>query len=47
MHLGRLSVKSTSLLANQRRPKYSEIQHISNRNKIQIIFNTPVLDKTD
>ena len=48
MHLGRLSVKSNFLSTNQRRPKYSsEIHHISNRNQIQIIFNTPVLDKTD
>ena len=34
-------------MTNQRRPKYSEIHHISNRNQIQIILNTPVLDKTD
>ena len=47
MHLGLLIVKSKFLLTNQGRPKYSEIYHISNRNQIQIIFNTPVLDKTD
>ena len=48
MHLCRLSIKIYFfLLTNQRRPKYSEIHHISNKNQIQIIFNTPVLDKTD
>ena len=35
------------LLTYQRRPKYSEIHHIINKNQIQIIFNTPVFDKTD
>ena len=49
MHPGQFSVKSNFLWTNQRRPKYSEIHHISNWNHILFISNTleqPIPDKT-